>query len=133
MLLKNMFFFIYKSSDGISISIRRSVICQHQKINNMCYTLKLPDHTLKLDEQNLRIKHSDSDQRSLPSHQHSEASASVKAKNTLITISIEHSEALLSIQDRLFTNGFIPRHDLLKKERMLLVLKWLYGQQRISS
>ena len=48
MLLKIMFC-IYRSSDGISI--RRSVIHQkHQKINNMCYTLKLPDHTLKLDE-----------------------------------------------------------------------------------
>ena len=68
---------MYRSSDGISISIisiRRSVICQHQKISNMCYTLKLPDYTLKLDDQNLHINiHSDSDQRSLPSHQHSEA------------------------------------------------------------
>ena len=54
MLLKIMFC-IYKSSDGIVISIRRSVICQHQKINNMCYTLKLPDHMLKTDDQNLRI------------------------------------------------------------------------------
>ena len=72
MLLKIMVC-VYRSSDGISI--RRSVICQHQKINNMCYMLKLPDHTLKLDDQNLRIKHSDSDQRSLPSYQHSEASA----------------------------------------------------------
>ena len=52
MLLKIMFY-IYKSSDGISI--RRSVTCQLQKISNMCYTLKLPDHTLKLDDQNLRI------------------------------------------------------------------------------
>ena len=50
----------YRSSDGISI--RRSVIFQHQKISNMCYTLKLPDHTLKLDDQNLRTKYSDSDQ-----------------------------------------------------------------------
>ena len=57
MLLKIMFC-IYRSSDGISISIRsirKSVICQHQNISNMCYTLKLPDHTLKLDDQNLRI------------------------------------------------------------------------------
>ena len=75
MLLKIMFC-VYKSSDGISI--RRSY--QHQKISNICYTLKLPDHMLKPDDQNLRIKHSDSDQRSLPSHQHSEASALVKAK-----------------------------------------------------
>ena len=52
MLLKIMFC-IYRSFDGISI--RRSVICQHQKISNICYTLKLPDHTLKLDDQNLRI------------------------------------------------------------------------------
>ena len=80
MLLKIMVC-VYRSSDGINI--RRSY--QHQKINNMCYTLKPPDHTLKLDEQNLRIKHSNSDQD--PNKVISTQKREHKGKNTLIIIS----------------------------------------------
>ena len=68
----------------------------------MCYTLKP-------DEQNLRIKYSDSDQdpnQVISTHKHQH-----KGKNTLITISREDSEVstLLSIQDIFITNDFIPR------------------------
>ena len=100
---------------SININIRRS---------NMCYTLKLPDHTLKPDDQNLRIKYSDSDQDPYQVISTQKRQHQLKQKNTLITISREHSEALLSIQDRLITNGFIQDKIFSKRKERYYHWKW---------
>ena len=74
---------------------------QHQKISHKCYTLKQSEHTLKIDDQNLRLikVNSDSEQEHIkPSHQYSEASSAVRRKD---------SEALLNIQDSINSNGFL--------------------------
>ena len=64
-------------------------------------------YTLKPDEQNLRIKYSDSNQD--PNQVISTQKRQHKGKNTLITISREDYEVstLLSIQDKFISNGFI--------------------------
>ena len=120
MLLKNYVVYLQKlwwnqhQNISINISIRRYVSIRRS--NNMCYTLKP-------DEQNLRIKYSDSDQDhnqviSTQKRQH-------KGKNTLITISREDSEVstLLSIQDRFITNGFIPRQRSSQKEKNVMSIE----------
>ena len=48
----------------------------------------------------------------------------LKEKNTLITISREHSEALLSIQDRLITNSFIQDKIYSKRKERYYHWKW---------
>ena len=120
---------------SINICIRRYVSIRRS--NNMCYTLKLPDHTLKPDDQNLRIKYSDSDQD--PYQVISTQKRQHKLKQRTFWLSLaEHSEALLSIQDRLITNGFIQDKIFSKRKEHYyhwksfmdnnVSLPWLYKQ-----
>ena len=91
-------------------------ICQHQKINTCA--------TLKPDEQNLRLSYSNSDQD--PNHVINTQKRQNKLKPRTLWLSLaEHSEVstLLCIQDKLITNGFIPRQRSSQKGKNVMSIE----------
>ena len=97
---------IYRNSDGINIRISVSTSASE----DMSVSEDQTCATLKSDEQNLRSTYSDSDQD--PNHVISTQKRQNKLKPRTLWLALaEHSEVstLLCIQDRLITNGFIPR------------------------
>ena len=92
----------WNQHQNIRISTSASEDMSHQKIKHVL--------TLKSDEQNLRKTYSDSDQD--PNHVISTQKRQNKLKPRTLWLALaEHSEVstLLCIQDKLITNGFIPR------------------------